>query len=357
MNLFTRYISTLYLKYFFILFISLEVFFVVIDLVKYLDELPNSANLIVLLLFYDFIYASQFILPLSLILAQIILFITMLKNSQWTAFLSLGYTKFKIFFPIFTLSFLITFIYILLNATPFAYAKEKVDLIIEAGYIGSYKSDLFVKYDNKYIHFSRIYPLLKSAEGISVYEFDLNDLIVTRIIKSKRAEFVQNHWQLSDVEITTLKKNAKLGENAVIIENEKSYSTLDGFKPKILDSIYEKQGSISILDAYDAILLLKSQGVPTNKIRASLYALLFFSLFAPLVMMILAYWSPNSNRYVNLAGLALSMILCVLVLWGIFFSFSRLSMSGFLQPEFSVILPITLLALVSFYFVVKIARE
>ena len=88
MNLFSRYIITLYLKYFFILFVSLECFFVLIDLVKYLDELPQSANLIVLLIFYDFVYASNYILPLSLVLAQIVLVISMLRNSQFTAFLA-----------------------------------------------------------------------------------------------------------------------------------------------------------------------------------------------------------------------------------------------------------------------------
>ena len=56
MSLFARYIGGLYLKYLFVLFVSLECFFVAIDLVKYLDELPNSANLVVLLVFYDFIY-------------------------------------------------------------------------------------------------------------------------------------------------------------------------------------------------------------------------------------------------------------------------------------------------------------
>ena len=357
MNLFSRYIGFLYLKYFLILFASLEVFFVAIDLVKFIDELPGSANLIVLLVFYDFIYASQFILPLSLILAQVVLFITMLRSSQWVAFLSLGYTKFKIFLPVFFLGFLLTFAYIVLNATPFAYAKEKVDLIIEEGYVGSYKSDLFVKYDNKYIYFNKVYPLLKRADGVKVYEFDLESFVIKRVIESQSAEFIGDKWKLSNVEITTIKEDAKLGQKAVIVQNEESYTTLEGFKPKILDSIYEKQGSVSILDAYEAIKLLEAQGIPTQKIRASLYALVFFPFFAPLVMMILAYYTPNSNRYTNIATLALSMILSVLILWGIFFSFSRLSMSGFLQPEFSVMLPTLLLAVVSFYFVFKIARE
>ena len=120
MTLFFRYISFLYLKYFFYLFVSLECFFVVIDLAKFLDNLPNSANLFILLVVYDFMYASQFILPLALILAQIILTINLLKSSQFTAFLALGYSRFKIFFPIFLLGFSITFIFIFLNTTSFA---------------------------------------------------------------------------------------------------------------------------------------------------------------------------------------------------------------------------------------------
>lgn len=356
MKLFTRYIVFLYLKYFFIFFASLECFFVVVDLAKYLDRLPSSANLMVLLIFYDFLYASNFILPLALILAQIVLFLALVKNSQFTAFLALGYTKIKLFLPVFISAFLLTCVYVLLNFTSFAYAKEKIDMIVDQGFLGDFKKDLFVKYDHSYVYFGRIFPFLKSAENIKVYEFNSEGTQLERILESQKATFNNNEWILENVSIKQIKNILKLGETPLNIEKQAEYKILSGFKPKILDSIYEQENGMSILDAYEAIFLLKNQEINTQKMRGVLYSLVFFPFFAPLIMIILAYFVPNSNRYCNLVANALGMILMVLVVWGIFFGFSRLSMSGFLQPEISILGPVILLGLSSIWMFFKLSK-
>ncbi|MDA3966513.1 MULTISPECIES: LptF/LptG family permease [Helicobacter] len=355
MSLFTRYISFLYLKSFLIVFVSLECFFVLIDFVKYLDSMPDSANLVVLLLFYSFIYASNFILPLSLVLSQIVFIIVLLKSSQFTAFLSLGYSKARIFNPIFAISFLITIFYILLNTTSFAYAREKMDLIVEQGFISSFKKDLFVKYNNNYIYFEKIFPLLQSASNVKIYEMRDN-VTIRRIIESKEARFDGVDWILDSAKITTIDDDVSHNK-PLQVSYEENFKTLNKFKPKILDNIYEKHGSVSIVDAYEAIELLKTQGVNIDKLRGSLYYLLFFPFFAPLAMVCLSNFTPNSNRYVSLGFVGFIMILCVLMLWGIFFSFSRLSMSGFLAPEFSILLPMFILFLCSCYFYNKLLRN
>ncbi|MDY3114351.1 MAG: LptF/LptG family permease [Helicobacter sp.] len=344
MSLFSRYIGFLYLKYFLFLFIALECFFVFIDLIKDLYFLPTSANLFVLLLAYNFIYAAQFILPLALILAQIILILVLLKSSQFTAFLSLGYSKARIFAPIFFISFLFSIIFIISNTTPFAYAKERVDSIIKTGFVGDFKKDLFVKYNNQYIYFQKIYPLLQSAAEVLIYDFKDNEL--TSIIESKTAKFNGDEWILSDVNITQLNTDSKKPLETLKVE---SYSTLNGFKPKILENIYESQGNASIIDAYQAINLLKQQEANTQKVRSILYSLILFPLFAPFIMIILFFFTPDSNRYVNLAALVFFMILGILVTWGIFFGLSRLSMSGFFRPEFSIVLPFFILFLASLF--------
>ncbi|MBX7490128.1 LptF/LptG family permease [Helicobacter turcicus] len=356
MSLFFRYISFLYLKYLFFLFVSLECFFVAIDLIKFLDSLPSSANLFILLLVYDFMYASQFILPLSLILAQIVLMINLLRSAQFTAFLALGYARVKIFYPIFLLSFLITLLFIALNATPFAYAKERVDLIINQGFVGNYKSDLFVKYNQNYIYFKKIYPLLQSAEGVVVYEFDSTKNMLTSIVESKKAQFNGRDWILENVTITTLDDTLEFSKNPLKVQKESTYKTLHDFKPKILENIYEKQGNISILDAFEALILLKMQNASTQKVRGALYNLLFFPFFAPLIMICLSIFIPNSNRYANFSLMTLGMVLGILITWGIFFSFSKLSISGFLQPEFSVLIPIFTLFLASNFCLYKILK-
>lgn len=48
-----RFVGFYYLKYFLIIFLGLEGFFLAIDTLKYIEELPDSANLLILFLFYD----------------------------------------------------------------------------------------------------------------------------------------------------------------------------------------------------------------------------------------------------------------------------------------------------------------
>ena len=351
-----RFVGVYYLKYFFIIFLGLEGFFLAIDMLKYVDELPDSANLLILFLFYNGIFALTYTLPISLVLCSILFYMAFLKSSQLTALMALGYSKRQILAPLLVISSVFIGGFIGLNTTSFAYAKEQVDLIINEGFLGNVKRDLFVKYNNTYIYFEKIFPLLQSAENVQIYEFNTDNSLILRMIESQKAVFNGEEWNLQNVTITNFDNILQIGQNPLTIQNEESYTTLHGFKPKILENIYERKGNISIIDAYEAIMLLKEQGVNTQKIRGLLYNLIFFPLFAPLAMICLANFTPNSNRYANLSLITLEMILAVLMSWGIFFSFSRLSISGLLQPEFSILLPIFMLCLVSFWALFKMIK-
>ena len=72
MKVFIKYISFIYLKYFFIVFLALELFFVAIDVLNNLALLPKSANLAVLFVVFSAASAVPFLLPLSLVFALII---------------------------------------------------------------------------------------------------------------------------------------------------------------------------------------------------------------------------------------------------------------------------------------------
>ena len=75
------------------MFFALELFFISIDSLKYLDQFPNSANLIVLFFVYDFLYALNYTLPIAILLATIVFYLSLVKNNQYSAFLALGYSK------------------------------------------------------------------------------------------------------------------------------------------------------------------------------------------------------------------------------------------------------------------------
>ncbi|CAE11076.1 LptF/LptG family permease [Wolinella succinogenes] len=354
MSLAFRFLGALYLKYFFILLLALETFFVGIDLLKFAEELPPSANLVVLFVVYDALYALNFILPIALVLAQILLFVVLLRTNELTALLSIGYSKRQITTPLLGIALLFTFGFIVLNATPFAYAKERVDTILDQGYVGNFKRELFVKYHDSYIYFDKIYPLLQKAEGVKVYRLEGDR--VAQWIEAKEARFVDNHWRLNEAMVMTIPSELTLGGSPLEVEKVDFMEVLEGFRPRILDSIYERHGAVSIIDAIESMSLLLEQQVNSQKIRGILYSLVLFPFFAPLCMVLVAYYMPITMRYGNLAIIVFAAILGVLLFWGLFFALSRLSMSGFIHPEVSLLIPMILWTALALFFWRRLAR-
>lgn len=348
MPLALRFIGGIYLHYFFMLFLGLELFFVGIDLLRFADQLPDSANLVVLLIVYNSLYAAGFIVPIALVLAQILLLITLLRTHQLTALLALGYSKQSIAFPVLLVALSITLGLIFLNATPFAYAKERADLILDKRQIDSSKRDLFVKYDDSYVYFGIIYPLLQKAERVKVYR--LQDGVVVQRVEAKEAHFKENSWHLLDATVITLPREPTLGKTSPLrIERQATLAILEGFKPRILDSIYERQGAISSLDALESWILLQRQQVNSQRVRGIFYSLVLFPLFAPLCLPFVALYLPTTMRYGRLAVAIFASIIGVLVVWGVFFALSRFAMSGFIQPEMSLVVPTLFLGLFSIW--------
>lgn len=348
MSLAFRFLASTYLKFFIIILLALETFFIGIDMLKFADELPSSANLLILFISYDTLYALNFIIPIALVLAQILLFVVLLRTNELTALLSLGYSKRQIATPSFIVALIFTAMFIALNATPFAYAKERVDTLLNQGYVGNFKRELFMKHDDKYIYFGKVYPLLQKAENIKIYQ--LTPSGVREWVEAREAKFIDNSWRLFDAKVMKLPEFFKLGGTPLKVEFIASINILEGFRPRILDSIYERNGAVSIIDAIESMKLLKEQEVNSQKIRGILYSLAIFPLFAPLCMIIIAYYMPTTARYGNLAVSVFVAILGALLAWGFFFALSRLSMSGFIHPEASLLLPMILLGVVSLLF-------
>ncbi len=154
---------------------------------------------------------------------------------------------------------------------------------------------------------------------------------------------------LGRAHIYTKEDELRLGERSDAQEI-REISVLEGFRPKVLDSMVSGSGNMSIIDALDSIELLQKEGVDTERIRSTLYSILFFPFFAPLAGMILLYYSPVMARYQNISFITFMGILFALCAWGLFFGLSKLSISGLLIPEVGIVLPLIVLVFVSFGF-------
>ena len=122
----------------------------------------------------------------------------------------------------------------------------------------------------------------------------------------------------------------------------------------VLDTFSQDKPTVSVLDAIDTLFISFEQGTNTTKMRAILYALVIVPFFVPLSIFIIAAFIPSLARYGNLALISFACVVGALVIWGLFFSFSELSISGILQPEIGVLTPFIILFGVSMYFLRKI---
>jgi lipopolysaccharide export system permease protein len=340
LNLLTNYVLTKYLKNFIIVLVSLELFFVGIDFLQNFKDVPRSANLQLLYILYNAFFTLTLTLPLSLVFGWIITLILLIKNNEFVAFLSLGVRPKNIYFPIIGVSFLLLSILLLLQATPLAYSYEQKNKIMDGEYFSSTKADIFLKYDNYFVYFKRFFPLEKRAEEIHIFKIQDND-VVESIVASK-ASFHNDRWYVSNATITTKPSQIIWDTSKVIVKEEKSLETLEGFKPKILDNVYESKSNFSIIDAVYAFLLLKAQNINTDTIRASLYYQVFVPFFIlPIILIIFVSTSINS-RFFNISKFSSLSVFFTLIFWGIFFMLHKFAKGGVVIPEVALLVPLAL---------------
>ena len=350
LKIYQRYISFIFIKNFLIIFTALQFFYLGIDLMQNFKNLPNSANLQILYALYTFLNAVNYTLPISLVIAMIISKFNLIRTNEIIAMYALGISKNSLIMPIFFVSVIITFFYISLNFTNFTYSKEYAYNILNHSTVATSSNNLFLKYNNNYIFIQKLDPFKKKAYNIRIFNIKNQDL--RTITKAKSANFVKKYWVLNNIEIirkpSISEKNAKLSKISY-----SHYKTLKGFKPKIIENVYEGKNSFSITDAYQAIKLFLSQNVNISKIKASLFAMLIFPFFAPFLNMILFYYLPISNRFFNLAIASSVFIFISLIVWSILFMLIKMSLNGVIKPEFGIILPIFLLGSFATYLFLK----
>lgn len=340
MSIITKYILRKYLINFIIVLMSLQLFFVGMDFLQNSKDLPDSANLQLLYLMYNSFFTLTLTLPLSLVFGWIVTLVIFVRNNELVAFSSLGAKRVNIYLPVVIISFILLTILIAIQTTPLAYSYEQKKKILDGNYFSSTKSDIFLKYDNNFIYFKKLHPLRKEAEDIHIYKVEDRDLVETII--AKKAYFQNNKWYVVDAKIVKKPKEMNFETSKLEVRYEKFLNTLERFKPKILDNVYEEKSNFSIMDAVSALSLLEKQGVNTDKIRAAIYYEIFIPFFIlPLIMIIFIYTSLN-RRFFNVGSYTSLTIFGTLVIWGFFFMLYKFSNSGVIKPELSLLLPLFL---------------
>ncbi|MCT7557229.1 LptF/LptG family permease [Aliarcobacter butzleri] len=348
MSILSKYILKKYLINFIIVLISLELFFVGIDYLQNFKNIPASANLQLLYILYNSFFTLTLALPLSIVFGWIITLVLFIKNNEFVAFNALGATRKNIFMPVVIVSISLLITLIFLQMTPLAYSYEQKRKILNDEYFSNTKSDIFLKYNEYYVYFQKLLPLEKKAENIHIYKVKGDNLVETII--GEKAYFQNDKWYVVDVKVINKPENIDINNSKLDVRYEKFLHTLEGFKPKILDNVYESKSDFSIMDAVSALILLKDQGMNTQKIRTILYNQLIIPFFViPILILVYSFASLNS-RFFNMAKFVSFSIFGTLIVWGFFFLVFRLTSSGTVIPEISMLLTMFIWVIFSIYF-------
>ncbi len=339
-----RYIAYHYLKYIGVILFALVLFMVGFDYMDHADDL-KSANLIVIYLMYKAFFAIDMMLPLSLIFAMIATKIVLIRSNALVAIYSLGYSKTDVIRPFVVVSTAIVMIYIALHATSFARADEYSNNIRRSSQFLQPTSNLFFTFRDRYVYFGKLYPLQERADDIRIFKTKKGEL--REILVADSAYYADDAWHLEKARVITKPQKLTLTGRGITVSQAKDLTLLEGFRPKILDQVYEGKVNYTIVDAVDALLLLGSQNLNVDKIKSALYRIFISPLFVPSLIIIIFFFVPVSPRFLNITLFSFGAILATMVVWSVLFMLTELSNNKTIPSEIGIILPVAALFVTS----------
>lgn len=339
-----RYIALHYLKYIAVILFALVFFMVGFDYMDHADKL-HSANLAVIYLLYKAFFAIDMLLPLSLVFAMIATKIYLIRSNALVAIYALGYNKTDVIRPFVILATLIITLYIGLHATSFARADEYSNNIRRSAQFLQPTSNLFFTFKNRYVYFGKLYPLQERAEDIRIFKMKAGTL--REVFVADEAFYRDNHWFLGQAHKLAKPQAFSLEGEGIALSDVRELSLLKGFRPKILDQVYEGKVNYTILDAIDALLLLESENINVDKIKSALYRIFISPLFVPSLIVLIFFFVPISPRFLNITLFSFMAILATMVTWAILFILTELSNNKTIPSEAGIVLPVIILLISS----------
>jgi len=343
--LYFRYVAKHYFKNLIAVLFGLAFAFAAIDYFQHLRHLDTSGNQKILYIYYMWQEALGLLYPLAIVFALIMTKLSFVKQGVMGALHAFGYTKKRLVLPFLGVATLTYLVFIGLHTTSFSYAKDKAKALLEHQVDAYNVNDLFFKYNDTFVYMKKLDPIEKRLEDITI--FKVTDKRVRYTIHAPYATFDHKAWQAHDAILKThIYENEQLKRYKV--EYKPTITTLRGYKPKIMESLYEGK-ALSLLDAYQAWKLIEAQHLDSNKVRASLYGKSIMPLFSLALLIILFFKMPYHERMMR-QGIVIALSLGVtFVIWGLLFGLHQIGANGVLLPEVATILPVLLLWLYAIY--------
>ncbi len=341
-----KYIITHFLKYFFIILLALMLFSVGFEYSSMVGEITLPANLLLIFLVYKAFFSIDMLLPISLVFAMISTKIFLIRSNALVSFYSLGYSKADILKPFIYISVSIIFVFIAFHASAsFARSNEFANNIKSNAEYLSPSRNLFFSYKDKFIYFAKMLPLQQRAEGVRV--FKANNGSLKEVVVAKMARYEDGYWHIKNADILRKPQDISFDSKGITILSHQDLKLLYGFRPKMLDRVYEGKVNFTIQDAFEALFVLKDENINIDSIKGALYKIFIYPFFAPLLVVIIFFFVPISARNINISLFSFGAILSTLLLWGIIFMLTEFVRNRVISSEVGITLPIIILFLVA----------
>jgi len=340
-----RYLARHYSKNLLAILLGLSFAFAAIDYFQNMQKLDVSSNYKVLYIFYMWQEALGLLYPLAIVFAVIMTKLAFVKNNTMGAFHAFGYSKKRLLFPLFVIASLTYALFLYLHTTEFSYAKDKANMLLKRQLHAYNVNDVFFKYNNTFVYIKKLDPVKKRIEGITIFKVAGDQVRYT--IKAPVAIFDGEEWIAQNATVKThIYQNGELVRYSV--DEKERIATLHGYKPKIIESLYEGK-ALNIIDAYHTWKLLESQHLDSDKIRAAIYNKTIVPLFALALLIILFFKLPFHARMMSLGAVVAFSLGTTFLVWGMLFGLEQIGSNGVLPPEITAILPIVLLWVYALY--------
>lgn len=345
MSLYFKYLFKLYAKNLFAILFGLSFAFASIDYFQHIQKLEGASNYKILYIYYRWQEAIFLLYPLSIVFALIMTKFTLIKSNTMGALHSFGYSKKRLVIPILSVAILVYLIFVGLHTTEFSYAKDRAFALLEKKMNKHNVDNIFFKYNDTFVYIKKLDPIKKKIDDITIFKVDGYRINYT--INAPFALFEDGRWRAKNATVKTLHYVDKKLINYTI-EHKDSIETLNGYKPKIMVSLYEGT-TLNIIDDYYTWRLLKRQNLNSDKIRASFYEKTVVPLFSIALLVILFFKLPFHARMINTGAVIAVALASTFMIWGLFFGLGQISANGVLIPELTAIIPIAGLLLYALY--------
>lgn len=343
--LYFTYLAKHYFKNLLVILLGLSLLFSAIDYFQHVEKLEKLGAYQLYYIFYKWEEAVTILYPLAIVFAVITTKLMMVKNSNIIILHAFGYDKKKIFAPFLFVAMIIYMLFMFLHTTEFSYAKDKASHLLKNEHNAYQVRNLFFKYNDAFVYVKNLDPIKKKIEDITIFKVEGNQVKYT--IKAPYAIYNGLGWDAKEARLKT-----HIYENGILqnyrLEYKESIHTLEGYKPKIIESLYEGK-TLSVIDAYQTWELFSQQNLDSSKIRATMYDKVITPIFAIAMLIILFFKLPIYSRMANISKSIVLAVGSIIIIWGVLFSLNRIGYNGVVLPEYASILPVSLLLIYALY--------